>query len=150
MQERTSQILRYIIEDYIDSASPVGSSILVRKYNIPASAATVRIEMVTLSDEGYLNQPHTSSGRIPTEQAYRFFVDTILAQYSANMRLNVARKLINALSLELLAHLREDAEQSTEASLQIGGDTVMFSPSVVERHSNHINLLRDLQNLLEN
>lgn len=76
---RKQRILRAIVEDYIVSAVPVGSVTLERRYFPEFSSATIRNEMSALSERGYLVQPHVSSGRIPTDRAYRFYVDELLA-----------------------------------------------------------------------
>ena len=75
MDERKAAILRAVVEEYIDTAQPVGSGHVARRPGVQVSPATVRNEMVALEQEGYLVQPHTSAGRIPTDQGYRFFVD---------------------------------------------------------------------------
>jgi len=75
LDERKAAILRAVIEEYIDTAQPVGSSTVVATSEIQASPATVRNEMGTLESEGYLVQPHTSAGRVPTDKGYRYFVD---------------------------------------------------------------------------
>jgi heat-inducible transcriptional repressor len=77
LDERKAAILRAVVEEYIDTAQPVGSAHVVRAPGVHVSSATVRNDMATLEAEGYLRQPHTSAGRIPTEKGYRFFVDTI-------------------------------------------------------------------------
>ena len=69
---------RQIIEDYISSAEPVGSRTIARKYDLGLSPATIRNEMSDLELLGYLEQPHTSAGRIPSAQAYRFYVDALI------------------------------------------------------------------------
>ena len=75
LDERKAAILRAVVEEYIDTAQPVGSAHVVRSSGVRVSSATVRNDMATLEQEGYLRQPHTSAGRIPTEKGYRFFVD---------------------------------------------------------------------------
>ena len=75
LDERKASILRAVVEEYIETAQPVGSSHLVKAANVAVSPATVRNEMAVLEREGYLVQPHTSAGRIPTDKGYRFFVD---------------------------------------------------------------------------
>jgi heat-inducible transcriptional repressor len=75
LDERKAAILRAVVEEYIDTAQPVGSAHVVRSSGVHVSSATVRNDMATLEQEGYLRQPHTSAGRIPTEKGYRFFVD---------------------------------------------------------------------------
>lgn len=74
LSERQKLILALVIRDYIDTAQPVGSLRLVDHYRLDVSSATVRNEMVALTEMGYLRQPHTSAGRVPTEEGYRFFV----------------------------------------------------------------------------
>ncbi len=77
LDERKAAILRAVVEEYIDTAQPVGSAHVVRSSGVRVSSATVRNDMATLEQEGYLRQPHTSAGRIPTEKGYRFFVDSL-------------------------------------------------------------------------
>ncbi len=79
LDERKAAILRAVVEEYIDTAQPVGSAHVVRSTGVQVSSATVRNDMATLEQEGYLRQPHTSAGRIPTEKGYRFFVDHLEA-----------------------------------------------------------------------
>lgn len=78
LNERKKKILQIIIEDYISSAEPVGSRAIARKYDLGLSPATIRNEMSDLELLGYLEQPHTSAGRIPSAQAYRFYVDALI------------------------------------------------------------------------
>lgn len=78
LNERKKKILQIIIEDYISSAEPVGSRTITRKYDLGLSPATIRNEMSDLELLGYLEQPHTSAGRIPSAQAYRFYVDALI------------------------------------------------------------------------
>lgn len=78
MDERKQRILRAIIQDYIESAEPVGSRTIARKYDLGVSPATIRNEMADLEMLGYLEHIHTSSGRIPSSKGYRFYVDDLL------------------------------------------------------------------------
>ena len=78
LNERKKKILQIIIEDYISSAEQVGSRTIARKYDLGLSPATIRNEMSDLELLGYLEQPHTSAGRIPSAQAYRFYVDALI------------------------------------------------------------------------
>jgi heat-inducible transcriptional repressor len=78
LTERQKLILALIIRDYIETAQPIGSRYLVENYNLNVSSATVRNDMLALSETGYLRQPHTSAGRIPTEDGYRFFVRQLM------------------------------------------------------------------------
>ncbi len=75
LDDRKTAILRAVVEEYIATAQPVGSSHIAATHGVQVSSATVRNDMVFLEQEGYLAQPHTSAGRIPTDKGYRFFVD---------------------------------------------------------------------------
>jgi heat-inducible transcriptional repressor len=75
--ERRFEVLRAIVADYVSNQEPVGSKAIVDRHNLGVSSATVRNDMVSLEDDGYITQPHTSAGRIPTDKGYRLFVDQI-------------------------------------------------------------------------
>ncbi len=77
---RQTQILKALIDEYIETAEPVGSENLDKKYNLGVSPATIRNEMVALTKIGYLRQPHTSAGRIPSPRAMKFYVDTLMEE----------------------------------------------------------------------
>lgn len=76
---RKKKILTAVIENYIKTGEPVGSKTLIEKAGLDVSSATVRNEMVDLTSRGYLVQPHTSAGRVPTEQGYRYYVDNVMS-----------------------------------------------------------------------
>ncbi len=76
-EERRLAVLRAIVEDYVATEEPVGSKALVERHQLNVSPATVRNDMAALEDEGYLMQPHTSAGRVPTDKGYRLFVDRL-------------------------------------------------------------------------
>lgn len=84
MGNRKRLILQAIIEDYINTAEPVGSRTISKKYLTGTSSATIRNEMSDLEDMGYIEQPHTSAGRIPSDKGYRLYVDTIMKQNTIN------------------------------------------------------------------
>jgi heat-inducible transcriptional repressor len=77
VEDRKLNVLRAIVEDYVATQEPVGSKALVDRHQLGVSPATVRNDMATLEQEGYLRQPHTSAGRIPTDKGYRLFVDRL-------------------------------------------------------------------------
>lgn len=77
MESRQLEILRAIVEEYVATEEPVGSKSIAERHGIGVSAATIRNEMAILEDEGFITQPHTSAGRIPTDKGYRLFVDRI-------------------------------------------------------------------------
>ena len=77
MKERQKQLLNAIVEEYIHSAAPIGSKLLEEKHDLGVSSATIRNEMLELDKEGYLIQPHTSAGRIPTEKAFKEYIKNL-------------------------------------------------------------------------
>jgi heat shock gene repressor HrcA len=79
LDERKKSILKVVTDDYIASAEPVGSRTIARRYNLGLSPATIRNEMADLEESGYLEQPHTSAGRIPSEVGYRYYVDALVS-----------------------------------------------------------------------
>jgi heat-inducible transcriptional repressor len=83
LTERQKKLLLLIIRDYIESAQPVGSKRLAEHYRINLSSATIRNEMAALTEMGYLRQPHTSAGRVPTEEGYRYFVRQLMTGRAA-------------------------------------------------------------------
>ncbi|KQP64662.1 heat-inducible transcriptional repressor HrcA [Nocardioides sp. Leaf285] len=76
-EDRRLAVLRAIVEDYVATDEPVGSKALVERHGLGVSSATVRNDMAVLEDEGYITQPHTSAGRVPTDKGYRLFVDRL-------------------------------------------------------------------------
>ena len=80
LNERKLNILKAIVKDYIDTAEAVGSRTISKKYDLGISAATIRNEMADLEELGYLIQPHTSAGRVPSEKGYKLYVNTLMSQ----------------------------------------------------------------------
>lgn len=80
LTERQEKILNSLIKEYIDIAEPIGSELLKKKLGLSVSPATIRNEFQELTEQGYITQPHTSAGRVPTEKAYRYFVDIIITE----------------------------------------------------------------------
>ena len=76
--QRQKNLLRWIVKSYIEDTKPVGSQHLVKKYRLDRSPATVRNEMACLEEDGYIQQPHTSAGRIPTDKGYRYYVSHLM------------------------------------------------------------------------
>lgn len=92
LSPRQNQILKSIVEEYISTAEAVASEQLEKKYNLGVSPATIRNEMVTLTTEGLLKQPHTSAGRIPTPMALRFYVDNLMQEKQLSVAEEVTAK----------------------------------------------------------
>ena len=80
LEERKKKILQAIIDEYINTAEPVSSGVIEKKYRLGCSSATIRNEMVELEKAGYLEKPHTSSGRVPSAKGYRFYVDELIKE----------------------------------------------------------------------
>ena len=80
LTERRAQLLSLIIGEYVDTAMPVGSDAIVRRFDLPFSSATIRNEMARLEDEGYITHPHTSAGRVPADKGYRYYVEALMQE----------------------------------------------------------------------
>jgi heat-inducible transcriptional repressor len=102
MGDRKRLILQAIIEDYINTAEPVGSRTISKKYLTGTSPATIRNEMADLEEMGFIEQPHTSAGRIPSDKGYRLYVDKIMRQNAIN---DVQRELIKKEFLDTLGEI---------------------------------------------
>lgn len=96
METRKEQLLKLIVENYIKTAEPIGSSFLVNIAGLEVSAPTVRNEMRELEEEGYLTHPHTSAGRIPTELGYQYYVENLME----NKKIKLKPKLEELLKIE--------------------------------------------------
>lgn len=96
LDDRKKRILESIIKDYVETAEPVGSRAIVKKHGLNISAATVRNEMADLEEMGYLEQPHTSAGRIPSEKGFRYYVDWMMEKENLNdAEMEILEKLLN-------------------------------------------------------
>lgn len=92
LTDRQKALLKAIIEEYIESAEPVGSEVIERKYDLGVSPATIRIEMVHLTEAGFLRQPHTSAGRIPTSMGFRLYVSELMKEKTLPVTAEVSIK----------------------------------------------------------
>lgn len=86
LDDRKSKVLQAIIEDYVSTAEPVGSRTIARKYHLGVSPATIRNEMSDLEELGFLEQPHTSAGRVPSDRGYRYYVDCLMQSKTVTER----------------------------------------------------------------
>ena len=112
LSERKKLILKAIVEAHIKLGEPVGSKYLMQEAGIPYSSATIRNEMAELEELGYLEQPHTSAGRIPSELGYRFYVDSLVYQYDTTKK--------EAFELEkLLSGKKLEIDQLLEKATQV-------------------------------
>jgi len=139
LTERQKTLLLLIIRDYIESAQPIGSKRLVEHYHINISSATIRNEMVALTEMGYLRQPHTSAGRVPTEEGYRYFVSQMM--YQAELPQSVQRTISHQFHQS-----GSDVEQwmTLAASIlanQSQGVSVITAPHVDQARYKHVELI---------
>src|SRR5512141_3262552 len=102
VEDRKLAVLRAIVEDYVSTQEPVGSKSLVDRHRLGVSPATVRNDMAALEEEGFITQPHTSAGRIPTDKGYRLFVDRLsqVKPLSAGERKAIQAFLSEAVDLD--------------------------------------------------
>lgn len=108
LDERKRYVLQAIVLDYIATAEPVGSRSLSRKYNLGVSPATIRNEMADLEEMGFIEQPHTSAGRIPTNLGYRFYVDWLMDKYQIE---NSEEQFIKS-TLQKIKHTEDIIEET--------------------------------------
>lgn len=115
LTERQLQILQAVITDYVQNAEPVGSRSISKKYNLGVSPATIRNEMADLEEMGYLTHPHTSAGRIPSDKAYRLYVNNLMEKKSLSVQEQRAiRDKLQADRDEFNATIRHAAELLSE------------------------------------
>ncbi len=106
VEDRKLAVLRAIVEDYVATEEPVGSKTLVERHSLGVSPATVRNDMAALEEEGFITQPHTSAGRVPTDKGYRLFVDrlTTVKTMSAAEKRAITTFLDGAVDLDDVVH----------------------------------------------
>ncbi|MDI3534440.1 MAG: heat-inducible transcriptional repressor [Thermosediminibacterales bacterium] len=140
LDERKQKILKAIIDDFIITAEPVGSRTIARKYNIGISPATIRNEMSDLEEMGYLEQPHTSAGRIPSDKGYRFYVDFLM-----KLRKLTPEEIKNIKDVSLykkINGIEELLEQTTKVLSQITRYTsVALGPQLKKTTLKHLQLV---------
>lgn len=140
LSARSRQILEAIIEDYIATAEPVGSSNVARRHAMTLSSATVRNVMANLEEMGLLTSPHTSAGRIPTEKAYRFYVDSLVAL--RNVSREEKRQIISHCrqsGVGLSGILKETSRTLSQLSNYMG---IVMAPSFTSDVFRHIEFIR--------
>lgn len=120
--ERKLKILQAIINDFICTAQPVGSRTIAKKYDLGISSATIRNEMSDLEELGYLVQPYTSSGRIPSDLGYRLYVDSLMRRYELE---NKQKKVIRNLILNKMVEIDDVIKNTSKILSQITNLTSM-------------------------
>jgi heat-inducible transcriptional repressor len=148
LTERRSALLSLIVEEYVNTALPVGSKYIVSKHDMAVSPATVRLEMARLEDDGYISQPHTSAGRVPSDKGYRYYVESLMAEEAIPWE-----------EQETIRHQFHQAERAMEQWFQLAAAVlahsvsnfaVVTSPRSSETRLRHLQLvpLQDLSALL--
>ena len=140
LSDRRQRVLSALIEEYVARALPVGSRTLVERYKLGVSPATVRNELSVLEDAGYIVQPHTSAGRIPTDIGYRAFVDTLLDSGLATDELPYSDTIEE---LKKSASELDDLIERTSVTLTRLTDclSIVLAPSVLALHIRQISLI---------
>lgn len=140
LDERKIKILTAIIDDYIATAEPIGSRTIARKYHIGISPATIRNEMADLEELGYLSQPHTSAGRVPSQKGYRYYVDFLLPSKKLSEYENIMiRKIFNKRASEL----EELVDQAAEVISRLTSyTTITLGPQLKACQLKHIQITR--------
>ena len=128
LSDRQKLILTLIIHEHIRTAQPVGSKTLVKKYDLTMSSATVRNEMAALTDCGFLRQPHTSAGRVPTEEGYRYFVGNLLQK--SGLPTNTRRTIVHQ-----FYQSRQDVEQWLRLAASVLANQSQAASLVTAPHS---------------
>ncbi|KFJ01208.1 heat-inducible transcriptional repressor HrcA [Bifidobacterium stellenboschense] len=137
-QTRRMVVLRAVVEDYIRSQEPVGSAALTKQHDLGVSSATVRNDMAALEEEGYLIQPHTSAGRVPTEKGYRYFVDRLATVVPLS---KAQRRGIDGF-LSGSASLQDTLQRAARLLARITGQVaVVASPSLARSTLRHVELV---------
>ena len=139
LTERQQAVLRLIVQQYIQTATPVSSNSITRDFKLGVSSATVRNEMAALEEQGYLMHPHTSAGRIPTEAGYRYFVEKLMEQVD-----------LSAVDQRMISHQFHQARLELDQWLRLSAAvlahtahnaSLVTAPKSTHCHVKHIELI---------
>ncbi len=158
--ERQEKILNSLIKEYIDLAEPISSDLLKKRGSLSVSPATIRNELQELTELGYIMQPHTSAGRVPTEKGYKFFVEIIFSEQKTpqfiSREIEEARKKIEkelSLAQELTNSLTQLSSTLSYTRLQ-DKDTVFEMLKIIgpsrESYDENIDVMQELIKKLQN
>ena len=140
LTERKLNILKAIVKDYIETAEAVGSRTISKKYNLGVSAATIRNEMADLEELGYLIQPHTSSGRVPSEKGYKLYVDSLMNGSELN---DIEKHLIEETIHNNMNYMKDMIHETSKLISKLTNYTTIAVTKNVSNQSNikHIQLV---------
>ncbi|HEX2129343.1 MAG TPA: heat-inducible transcriptional repressor HrcA [Solirubrobacterales bacterium] len=141
LTERQQQILRLVVDSYLETGKPVGSAAIAERENVDWKASTVRAELAALEREGFLTHPHTSAGRVPTDSGYRFYADALLAAGAS-----LKRGASGSLDLSQMRREIEEALRETASTLSRMTDLLAVAtappPSTAHVHRVEVLLLQ--------
>ena len=138
LDERKLSVLRAIVEDYVSTREPVGSKALAERHSLGVSPATIRNDMGALEDEGYITQPHTSAGRVPTDIGYRLFVDRLATVKPLSA---AERRAINTF-LEGALDLDDIVTRTVRLLAQVTGQVAVVQyPSLTRSQVRHVEIV---------
>jgi len=140
LDDRNRKVLQAVIDSYIASGLPIGSNVLVKRYDFGVSSATLRNIMAELEELGFLTHPHTSAGRIPTDQGYRYYIDSLISIEQEAEELDDQLRQTPALHGEDLNELMEEASRFLAVLSRCAG--VVVAPSEPDAKYRHIEFLR--------
>jgi heat-inducible transcriptional repressor len=138
LDERKLSVLRAIVEDYVTTREPVGSKALAERHALGVSPATIRNDMALLEDEGYITQPHTSAGRVPTDTGYRLFVDRL----ATVKPLSAAERRAISTFLEDAVDLDDIVMRTVRLLAQVTGQVAVVQyPSLTRSQVRHVEIV---------
>lgn len=138
LTERQLLILQVIVDDFIESAHPVGSRAISKKEHIPFSAATIRNEMADLEEQGYLEKTHSSSGRVPSEKGYRYYVDHLISPAGKTHKGNVISHMLKDGFFEFEQIVQMSAEVLSELT---NYTSIILGPELFETKLKQVQLI---------
>ncbi|MGC5328461.1 heat-inducible transcriptional repressor HrcA [Brevibacillus sp. SYSU BS000544] len=139
LSDRQRLILNAIVDNYIHSAEPVGSRTLSKREEVGFSSATIRNEMADLEELGYLEQPHTSAGRVPSTKGYRFYVDNLIQPKDVN-QIEVAN--LKSIFADRIFHFEQTIEHTASILSQMTNYTsIALGPEIFEHRLKHIQIV---------
>lgn len=130
LSERKMRILKTLIDDYIQTAQPVGSRTISKKHELGLSSATIRNEMADLEEMGYITQPHTSAGRVPSDKGYRLYVDHLMQAHTLAME--DIKQIKNAIELRMNEINTLIVRASDIISIITGYTSIALSPNLTK------------------
>ena len=138
LNERKMNILKAIVKDYIETAEAVGSRTISKKYNLGVSAATIRNEMADLEELGYLVQPYTSAGRVPTEKGYKLYVNSLMSTSELS---ESDKEIIETCVEENISHIQDLIHETSKMLSQLTNYTTV----AMTRNLSTLNKIRHIQ-----